>query len=67
MNPVWDPTGIEAEIRVSRDEMTAKGWDEFLRRFGVEVYVTARYISASLAEPIHNKKDGGSSQHNEAD
>jgi hypothetical protein len=32
--------------QVASPEMTAKAWDDFLHRFGVEAYISARYGSS---------------------
>ena len=31
---------------LTSDKMTAKVWDDYMNRFGIEAYVAARYFSA---------------------
>ena len=57
LSSAWNPSGTDTVVKLTRDEMAAKVWDDFLHRFGVEVYVTARYISAPRGKPV-DKKDG---------
>ena len=54
-NSVGDATGTEATVGLRADEVSAEAWDRFLQRFGAEVYVMARYISATRAKPMNAK------------
>ena len=52
MNSIGDTTGPDLAVRLAPDEVAAKMWDDYLRRFGPDVYVMARYISAPRVKPM---------------
>lgn len=44
---------------LTSDEVTAKVWDDYMNRFGIEGYVAARYFSA----PTSTRMNGDAPRH----